>query len=254
ALIAAIALGVGIHVLAGQADAPTKAEGTPEMRPARKHKVVQVDDPLPAGSTLRFGTSRFRQGVGIVTMAVSADSKTAFVVTGTRFDGSTRAFDLASGQILFSIANEEGEAVAVSPDGRTLVTKQALRLHVRDSKTGQELRAIDLPKTNSRSEGQVLAFTPNGKAVATVSKGGVIHLIDVENGKTIRDFSNHNPESSLGSGWDSVLGIAFSADGKLMASGGFNNDKGTYFARLWDVQTGKELRRFVHGKQSYGIR
>src|SRR5262245_4859648 len=253
AFVAAIALGIGIHAGTSPADAPTTAEGTQQdVRP--QEKKAQADDPLPAGSVLRFGTTRFRQGVGIVTMAVSADSKTAFVVTGTRFNGSTRAFDLASGQDLFSIANEEGEGVAVSPDGRTLVTKQALRLHVRDSKTGQKLRIIDLPKTNSRSEGQVLAFTPDGKAVATISRGGVIHLIDLESGKTLRDFSNHNPESSLGSGWDSVLGIAFSRDGKLMASGGFNNDKGTYFARLWDVETGKELRRFIHGKQSYGIR
>ena len=39
-----------------------------------------------------------------------------------------------------------------------------------------------------------------------------------------------------------------------MASGGYDNDKGNYFARLWDVETGKELRRFMHGKKGYGIR
>jgi RNA polymerase sigma factor (sigma-70 family) len=255
ALVAAIALGVGIHVLAGEADAPATAEGkTEEVRPAQEDKVVQRDDPLPAGSTLRFGTSRFRQGVGIVTMAVSADSKTAFVVSGSRFDGSTRAFDLASGQVRFSIANEEGEGVAVSPDGRTFVTTLNLRLNVRDSHSGKVLRTIDLPKANPRSSDAVLGFTPDGKAVATISSGKDLHLIDVESGRTIRDFSNANPESSLGPGWETVLGIAFAADGKLMASGGFNNDKGTYFARLWDVETGKELRRFVHSKQSYGIR
>ena len=33
-----------------------------------------------------------------------------------------------------------------------------------------------------------------------------------------------------------------------MASGGYDNDKDNYFARLWDVETGKELRRFMHGK------
>jgi hypothetical protein len=38
-----------------------------------------------------------------------------------------------------------------------------------------------------------------------------------------------------------------------MASGGFVNDKGTYLARLWNVETGKELRRFMHSKNSYGI-
>jgi WD40 repeat protein len=49
-----------------------------------------------------------------------------------------------------------------------------------------------------------------------------------------------------------VLGIAFSPDGRLMASGGFANDKDNCFARLWDVESGKELRRFMHGR-SYGI-
>src|SRR5262249_15442605 len=62
-----------------------------------------------------------------------------------------------------------------------------------------------------------------------------------------------NPESSLGKGWESVLGIAFSRDGKMMASGGFTNDKGIYFARRWDGEIGNELRRFVHGKHRHGI-
>jgi WD40 repeat protein len=38
-----------------------------------------------------------------------------------------------------------------------------------------------------------------------------------------------------------------------MASGGYGNDKGDYFARLWDVATGKEVRRFMHGQKGYGV-
>ena len=38
-----------------------------------------------------------------------------------------------------------------------------------------------------------------------------------------------------------------------MASGGYDNEKGNYFARLWEVETGKELRRFMHGPTGYGI-
>jgi WD40 repeat protein len=78
-------------------------------------------------------------------------------------------------------------------------------------------------------------------------------LIDFKTGETIRDFSNDNPESILSGSFSTVLGIAFSHDGKLMASGGFANDQGIYFARLWEVETGKEIRRFVHSKRSYGI-
>jgi RNA polymerase sigma factor (sigma-70 family) len=253
-LLAVTAVGVGIYAGMGQADSPKKAEGKKdEGKPAQAEKAVQREDPLPAGSTMRLGTSRFRQGASIASMAVSADGKTAFVCDGGRVFGGTRAFDLVSGRARFALKHDTGEAIALSPDGRTIVTKQELHLHIRDSQTGRELRTFALPKKNLWSSGVVLAFAPDGKAIATISDGKDIHLIDLESGKPIRDFSLENPESDLPSGFRQALGIAFSQDGKLMASGSFDNDKGNYFARLWEVETGKELRRFMHGKRSFGI-
>jgi RNA polymerase sigma factor (sigma-70 family) len=260
ALVAAIALGVGIYAGTGEVAPPKIAEAKKEeVKPPQKEQVGQLDDPLPTGSTLRFGTSRFRLGIPISTMAVSADGKLAVAVNPNHILGAARVFDLVSGRALYTIGRSGGhdaaadvEAAWISPDGRTIVTKQDFSLRVRDAATGRELRKFDLPRPNSWSSNEWVAFTPHAKAIAVTSQGGVIHLVDVETGKTIRDFSNANPESSL-KGWDSVLGIAFSQDGKLMASGGFNNDKGTYFARLWEVETGKELRRFRHAKNSYGI-
>src|SRR5262249_15392649 len=41
---------------------------------------------------------------------------------------------------------------------------------------------------------------------------------------------------------------AFSPDGKRMASAGYDPEKRVSFARLWDVETGKELRRFAAGE------
>ena len=98
----------------------------------------------------------------------------------------------------------------------------------------------------------MLEFTPDGKAVAGIShedrepRPARIRLIDFASGKPIRDFAIDNL---------SVNAIAFSPDGKLMASGGYDCDKDreNYFARLWDVETGKEIRRFMHGKEGYGI-
>ncbi|HBO44007.1 MAG TPA: hypothetical protein DD670_08755 [Planctomycetaceae bacterium] len=226
-------------------------EGVPEA----VQEVVQQDDPLPVGSTLRFGTSRFRHGIPIATMVVSADGKMAFVANHNDMRGFSRAFDLVAGRVLYSLTNIGSIQVgAFSPDGRTLVTKQGNSLKIRDAATGKEIRTIQGPSANpwSWSENEWLVITPDGKGVFTAS-GKVIHLVDIESGKTIRDFSCDNPESILSSSFESVLGIAVSQDGKLMASGGFNNDKGAYFARLWDVETGKELRRFMHGKYSYGI-
>jgi RNA polymerase sigma factor (sigma-70 family) len=251
--LALAGLGVGIYSRSGRPGPPGPGEAKKSEEPkAVAKKLELLDDPLPADSTMRLGTSRYRQGVAIVAMAVSADGKTAYVVNGTRFHGSTRAFDLATGLPRFTLPNDAGEAVAVSPDGGTLVTKTELQLRVRDARTGQDLRTIPLPKHAWR-DADVLAFAPNGKAVATISDGRAVHLIDLESGQTIRDFAPENPESSLPESFRTVLGVAFSPDGKLLASGGFDNDKGNYFARLWEVETGKELRRFMHGRTSYGI-
>ena len=222
---------------------------------AQAQEVVQLDDPLPAGSILRFGTSRFRHGIPVSAMSVSADGKMAIVANDNHMEGFSRVFDLASGRVLYSLANQgDIEAAAISPDGRMIVTKQDFSLYVRDAATGNELRKIELPRaTESYSRNEWVVFTPDGKAIAVTSQGKVIHLIDFESGKTIRDFSHDNPESILSSDFSTVLGIAISQDGKLMAAGGFDNEKGTYFARLWEVETGKELRRFMHSKYSYGI-
>src|SRR5262245_15664351 len=59
ALCAVIALGLAVYAGMGQSDPPTQAEGnTEQAKPAQEDKAAQQDDPLPAGSTLRFGTSR----------------------------------------------------------------------------------------------------------------------------------------------------------------------------------------------------
>jgi RNA polymerase sigma factor (sigma-70 family) len=248
ALLAAIALGLGIHAGLGQADPPKLAQGKKEdARRTQQEKVVQRDDPLPAGSVLRFGTARFRHGIPVSMMTVSADGKLAVAVNGNHMMGATRVFDLVTGRVLYTLGGWEGtsiEAAAISPDGRTIVTKQDFSLRVRDAATGKELRRIELKRADSYSRNEWLAFTPDGKALAVTSQGKVIHLIEFKTGKTIREFAHG----------DAVFGIAFSQDGKLMAAGSNEHEKGNYFARLWDVETGKELRRFMHGSTGYGLR
>ena len=44
-----------------------------------------------------------------------------------------------------------------------------------------------------------------------------------------------------------VFACAFSPDGKRMAAGGYDHVKGVHYARLWEVATRKELRRFTAG-------
>jgi RNA polymerase sigma factor (sigma-70 family) len=247
ALLAIVAVGVGIYAGMGSADPPANAaEKRAEAEPPAGENVVQMEDPLPAGSTLRFGTSRFRYGSRVKTLAVSPNGKTAFVANDNDLPC---VFDLAFGRRLFSLNWGSIEVGAFSPDGRTIVAQQGNDLCVFDAVTGKALRQIKGPLTNSWSH-RLLVFTPDGKAVAVVShedrepRAAHIHLIDLESGKPIRDFSADKL---------SVMEFAFSPDGKRMASGGYDNENDNYFARLWDVETSKELRRFMHGKQGFGI-
>jgi WD40 repeat protein len=215
------------------------------------------DDPLPENCVLRFGTSRFRHGIPISMLAISRDGKLAIAVNGNHMLGCTRAFDLQTGSEIFRLSGWEGtqiEAAAISPDGKFVVTKQDFSLRVREPETGHELRKIDLPRVvnGSYNQNEWLKFTPDGRFMVVTSQGKDIHVIDFESGAIVRSLPNEDDNSNVSQGWGVVLGIAISPDGKRLASGGFNNDHDNYFARLWDMETGKELRRFMHGR-SYGV-
>ncbi len=251
AVAAAAAVAMGLYAAAGRADPPGPAGGgNPDTKPAAGGVAVPHDDPLPAGSALRFGTSRFRLGVPITAMAVSADGTTAVVANGSHWLGSARVFDLASGLPRYSLDRDDRhrshiEAVAISPDGRTIATKQdagELRLCLRDATTGREIRSVALsPPAGARNVNEMLAFTPDGRAVAATSRGETVHLVNADSGEPVRDFVHGG----------TVFALTFSPDGKVLATGANEEDGRRPFTRLWAVQTGRELRRLWHGPGGY---
>ena len=115
-------------------------------------------------------------------------------------------------------------AVAVSPDGRTVLTgSYDTTARLWDASTGQPIG----PPLAHRATVSCVAFGPGGKTVLTASWDGTGRLWDASTGQPVGIPLTHQKL---------VSAVAFSPDGKTVLTG---SDDRT--ARLWDTSTGQLL-------------
>jgi WD40 repeat protein len=222
-------------------------------------------DPLPAGALARFGTLRWRHAEAVTYVAFLPDGKV--VLTGST-DRTLRLWDRATGKEIrrFTLPVAEpmalqagrvlrfpggvtaGQVVAaLSSDGKTLAAAVANNaVQVWDVDTGKEIRQIKGPPNGIGS----LIFTPNGKALAMRGADQTIHLMATDSGNEIRQIKKDQQAGvrvAIGGRFGDTSGMAFSPDGKLVATSENEFDQAQQmiktFVRICEVDTGKEVRR-----------
>jgi WD40 repeat protein len=139
-----------------------------------------------------------------------------------------------SGKEVGRLVGHQGRVhtVAFSPDGKTLASGGEDRsIRIWEPATGREVRRINPAQERGVSS---VAFSPDGKRLAASGWGAAVRLWDPATGTEVRRLQG--PAE-----W--VSSVAFSPDGKVLASAGAG-------VGLWEVETGKELRRCrsVHGR------
>jgi WD40 repeat protein len=175
---------------------------------------------------------------GVTGLAFSPDGK----LLATAADKYVQLWDVARRQA-HGDAFEfyySAHAVAFSPDGKTLaaagtdrVPDGALANHVRLWDVATR-RAVGAPLVGHTDSAWSIAFSPDGRTLATGSNDGTVRLWDVV---------RHRAQGQPLSGQDGEVGdVAFSPDGHALASTG---QDGT--VRLWDVATGQPLAPALTG-------
>jgi WD40 repeat protein/serine/threonine protein kinase len=185
---------------------------------------------------------RFEGHTGhIFSVAFSPDGRHA--LSGARDpDKTLRLWDVATGRELHCFRGHTNtvRTVAFSPDGlRVLSGSWDKTVRLWNVATGKELQCF----VGHTADVSGAVFSPDGHHILSGGLDKTMRLWDVETGQERRQFRGHS---------GGVHSVAFSLNGsRILSGGGYRVENGSripvndFTVRLWDADSGLELRRFI---------
>ena len=166
----------------------------------------------------------------VSSVVISSDGKT--LVSGC-FDKTIKFWNLATGELLDSLtASDAVLAIALHPEKPILAcgyVDGCIAIWNLPEKT-----VSCIGKHSNYNVSMSVAFSPDGKAIASCSDDRNVKIWELETGQLIHNFKQ-------GRG---INAIAFSPDGRLLATGSNGN-----IVKLWEIATGEQVRELVGHSQ-----